>query len=56
VDSSFFEGKSVLITGASGLIGTGLIAALRSLRTRGMKVEITAHGFSPPSEVFHPVA
>jgi UDP-glucuronate decarboxylase len=52
IDSSFFEGKSVLITGASGLIGTGLIAALRSLRTRGIKMEITAHGFSPPSEIF----
>ncbi|MDH4455383.1 MAG: NAD-dependent epimerase/dehydratase family protein [Verrucomicrobiota bacterium] len=52
INSSFFEGKSVLITGASGLIGTGLIAALRSLRTRGVKVEISAHGFSPPSEVF----
>ncbi|MCX6840636.1 MAG: NAD-dependent epimerase/dehydratase family protein [Verrucomicrobia bacterium] len=52
VDSSFFVGKSVHITGASGLIGTGIIAALRSLRTRGVKVEISAHGFSAPSEVF----
>ena len=52
VNASFFEGKNVLITGASGLIGTGIIAALLSLRSKGVKVEVVAHGFSAPSDIF----
>jgi len=52
IDASTLAGKRVLITGASGLIGTGIIAALRSLRISGCDLHITAHGFSAPSQHF----
>lgn len=52
LDASFFAEKSVLVTGASGLIGTGLIAAMRSLRTLGVDVKISAHGYSDPPDIF----
>lgn len=42
-----FEGKHVLITGASGLIGTYLLAGLRTLRKKGINVEVTAVTQSP---------
>jgi UDP-glucuronate decarboxylase len=48
VGKSFFEGKSVLITGASGLVGTGIISALRRLG-----VSIHAVSFSEPPEQIH---
>ena len=52
LDAASLAGKRVLVTGASGLIGTGIIAALRSLRLPGVDVEVTAHGFSEPPAYF----
>ncbi|MBL9132389.1 MAG: NAD-dependent epimerase/dehydratase family protein [Verrucomicrobiaceae bacterium] len=52
LDASALAGKRVLITGASGLIGTGIIAALRAIRVNGADVRITAHGFSTPPAYF----
>lgn len=52
LDAASLAGKRVLITGASGLIGTGIVAALRSLRVGGTDIHITAHGFSAPPDYF----
>lgn len=52
IDATSLAGKRVLITGASGLIGTGIVAALRSLRIGGVDLQVTAHGFSAPSAHF----
>jgi UDP-glucuronate decarboxylase len=52
LDASTLAGKRIFITGASGLIGTGIIAALRSLRLKGIDIQITAHGFSAPPASF----
>ncbi|MDB6003629.1 MAG: hypothetical protein JWR15_616 [Prosthecobacter sp.] len=54
ISASSLAGRRVLITGASGLIGTGIVAALRSLRIAGIDLHVTAHGFSaPPPHFLH---
>lgn len=47
-DHSLLAGKTVLITGASGLIGTGLTAALRRLRGKSGNATIYAQTISEP--------
>lgn len=49
IESSSLNGKSVLITGASGLIGINIIACLHHLQTCGYKMKVYAHVFSEPS-------
>ena len=54
ISASSLDGRRVLITGASGLIGTGMVAALRSLRISGIELQVAAHGFSaPPPHFLH---
>ncbi len=54
ISASSLAGRRVLITGASGLIGTGIVSALRSLRIAGIDLHVTAHGFSaPPLHFLH---
>ena len=52
LDASPLAGKRVLIAGASGLVGTGVVAALRSLRVQGINVDVTAIGLSQPPACF----
>ena len=42
IDSDVFEGKKVLVTGASGLIGTYLCAYFVSLKQRGVALDLYA--------------
>lgn len=46
VDFSFLEGKTVLVTGATGLLGSHFLAALALLKERGMDIFINAYGHS----------
>ena len=46
VDCTPLDGADVFITGASGLIGTSLLACLCFLRQQGMKIKITAQYLS----------
>jgi UDP-glucuronate decarboxylase len=48
VDFSLLEGKTVLITGATGLLGTNLLACLALLKESGMRVEVFGHCHSTP--------
>jgi UDP-glucuronate decarboxylase len=49
VDLSPLDGSSVLITGASGLLGITLLACLRHrMRITGRKIAVTAVSHSPP--------
>ena len=42
----FLAGKSVLVTGATGLIGTALVDALRAMNAEGANIDIRAAGRS----------
>lgn len=48
LDRTFFRNKIVLITGASGLIGTYILAYMVSLIRAGVPVEVYAQTFSEP--------
>lgn len=48
LDLNFFQNKTVLITGASGLIGTYILAYMVSLIRAGVSVEVYAQIFSEP--------
>lgn len=48
VDFSALSGKTVLITGASGIVGTYLLATLKSAWTKGLRFELTAVSKNPP--------
>ena len=50
VDFSFLEGKSVLVTGATGLLGTHFLAVLALLKERGMNIKVLAYCHSKPSD------
>lgn len=51
------DGRSVVITGASGLVGSYLLACLSILRQRGMRLHVSAQVMSEPpphiSEIVH---
>lgn len=47
LDPGFFRGKRILITGASGLIGTCLMAYFALLARQGHQVEVVALSYSP---------
>ncbi|MBI2476224.1 MAG: NAD-dependent epimerase/dehydratase family protein [Candidatus Taylorbacteria bacterium] len=42
IDFRELDGKTILLTGASGLIGTYFLATLRELRNKGVKMDIVA--------------
>ena len=48
-DPSFFRNKSILITGASGLIGTYILAYIAFLNKQNLNINGYAHSFSEPS-------
>ena len=48
IQSNFFEKRKVLITGASGLLGTHVLAYLVSLKNSGIPIDVYAQIFSPP--------
>ncbi len=48
VDLKCLQGREILITGASGLIGTWLVACLAHLRARGLKMRVYAQMRSEP--------
>ena len=48
LDQTFFRNKTVLITGASGLVGTYILAYMVSLIRAGVPVEVYAQTFSEP--------
>lgn len=50
VDFSFLEGKTVLVTGATGLLGTHFLACLALLKEQGMKIEVYGHHLSTPAD------
>ncbi len=47
VDLSGLRAARILITGASGLIGTAMLATVANLRASGMELEVVAQVFSP---------
>jgi UDP-glucuronate decarboxylase len=49
LDSSFFQNKSILITGASGLIGTYILGYIVFLNKQGYNINAFSHSFSEPS-------
>ena len=49
VDFSWLEGKTVLVTGATGLLGTHLLATLALLKDRGMRMRVIGHYHSHPA-------
>lgn len=49
-DSNFLRNKKVLITGASGLIGTYILAYIVSLINKGIPIEAYAQIFSDPPQ------
>jgi nucleoside-diphosphate-sugar epimerase len=56
VDLSPLDGRSILITGASGLVGLMMIAALRErMRRTGRPISVTAVTFSQPPAAFAPL-
>lgn len=56
VDLSPLDGRSVLITGAAGLVGVMMIAALRErMRRSGRPITVTATSRSRPPEMFGPL-
>lgn len=50
VDFSYLENRSILITGATGLIGTYLLACLALLKEKGMNIEVQGQFHSEPAE------
>ncbi len=42
IDFRELDGKTILLTGASGLVGTYFLATLRELQNKGMKIHIVA--------------
>src|SRR3989338_8212311 len=50
LDLSFLRGKSVLVTGASGLLGTHFLASLKAFAGKGNDVETVAVTRSAPPE------
>jgi UDP-glucuronate decarboxylase len=56
VDFSFLEGKSILVTGATGLLGTHFLAALALLKERGMKIKALAYCHSKPADYTKEIA
>ena len=48
-DSSFFRNKSILITGASGLIGIHILEYIVFLNKQGYDIDAFSHSFSEPS-------
>lgn len=50
VDFNFLEGKTVLITGATGLLGTHFLATLALLKDRGMKIKVVGACHSAPAD------
>lgn len=56
VDLSPLDGRSVLITGAAGLVGVMMVAALRErMRRSGRTIKVTATSRSRPPEMFAPL-
>lgn len=56
VDFSFLEGKTVLVTGATGLLGTHFLATLASLKEIGLNIKVIAACHSAPSEYTKEIA
>ena len=52
IDFSGLEGRTVLVTGASGMIGTYLVACLCHLVRAGARIRILGQVFSDPPEHF----
>ena len=50
VDFSYLEGKSVLVTGATGLLGTHFLATLALLKEQGMQFNVLAYCHSKPAD------
>jgi UDP-glucuronate decarboxylase len=49
VDFNWLEGKAVLVTGATGLLGTHFLATLALLKERGMNIDVTGQYHSEPA-------
>jgi UDP-glucuronate decarboxylase len=56
VDFSFLEGKSVLVTGATGLLGTHFLATLALLKKRGMNGTVLGYCHSDPADYTEEIA
>ncbi len=56
VDFSWLEGKTVLVTGATGLLGTHFLACLSHLNMRGVKTKTFAVCHSDPADYTKEIA
>jgi len=55
-DFSWLEGKTVLVTGATGLLGTHFLATLALLKERGMKIDVFGICHSDPADYTNEIA
>jgi UDP-glucuronate decarboxylase len=56
VDFSWLEGKTVVVTGATGLLGTHFLASLSHLNVRGMKIKTFGVCHSGPADYTQDIA
>jgi UDP-glucuronate decarboxylase len=49
INFDWLEGKTVLVTGATGLLGTHILATLALLKERGMRIRVIGHYHSHPA-------
>jgi nucleoside-diphosphate-sugar epimerase len=55
-DFSFLRNKTVLVTGATGLLGTHILAVLTLLKESGMNIEVFGHYHSDPADYTRKIA
>lgn len=56
VDFSWLEGKTVLVTGATGLLGTHFLATLALLKEHGTNIQVSGHCHSEPADYTKEIA